>query len=151
MNHQAVDFNFDENSAVLQLGHRSFSLTPVTELELLQLRKNHVPSLVLKIGENLYHTELKKGMTVSITPCHCCNDPNHDCKRLLALPFEEGGCQKVEKFARRIENYPFITIGYETFWTQHNVLVVIECKNYEKSPARAKFDPIKQFNDCFKY
>lgn len=37
------------------------------------------------------------------------------------------------KVAKRIEKYPFVTYGFETFGTNTESLVILKCKNFESS------------------
>ena len=74
-----------------------FHLNQVTPEELLEFRKNNVPSLVLKVDDKLYHSEIPRNMSFTserIGP-HMCAIPGHTCHRLSAATVEEGGCAKV--------------------------------------------------------
>lgn len=115
-----------------------FLLNQVTPEELLEFRKNNVSSLVLKIDDKLYHSEIPRNMSFTserIGP-HMCAIPGHTCHRLSAYPDEKGGCAKVRAYSNFIERYPWITHGYETFNTEQDSFVVLSCSHYEPCPPR---------------
>jgi len=70
---------------------------------------------------------------------HKCNSVGNVCHKLSASKDEFGGCQKVRDTHKFLENYPWITKGYETFNTMHNSFVVADCLHYEKCPPRREF------------
>ncbi len=120
----------------------TYELSEVTPEQLLQFRKNKTPSFVLKIGGTYFHTIIPRSLsllTFSLLGTHMCSDYRRECRRLSAASNENGGCAKVRNKSRRIELYPWITIGYETFNTTHDVFSVINCTHYEQCPPRKKY------------
>ena len=61
---------------------------------------------------------------------HKCGKVREECKRLLALPDEKGGCEKVRNHSSFLERYPWIKEGYETFNTRKDIFVVKKCEHY---------------------
>ena len=109
-----------------------FSLVPVTEEEISYLREKEIPSFVLKIGEALFHAEIPKNLNlVSVNLFGSTHKCANECGLLSVLH-----CEKVRNKASFIERYPFIKIGYESFSTDHDAFVVIECNHYEKLPKK---------------
>ena len=136
---------FNANGNQVTIGKKTYTMREVTEQELKILRKKRIPSLVVKIQGKLLHTCIDPQKPVTYAPCHMCNDQSHDCSHLLAKNPVEGGCFKVIERSRFIERFDFISEGYETFGTIKDSLIVIKCSNYEKSPARAKKDIVKEY------
>ena len=121
-----------------------FALIEVSPEELVEYRKNKVPSFVFKYDGKLYYTEIpyKVGMVGStIFGEHKCATAGKECRRLSAATDEEGGCAKVRNRSNFIERYPWITTGYETFNTKHDTFIVISCSHYEMCPPREKRSP----------
>ena len=119
-----------------------FALKEVSAEELLKFRKAKIASFVLKLNDKLYHTKIPAN--ISFSECyflgmHKCAAQGQECKRLSAATDENGGCEKVRNNCSRIERYPWITKGYETFCTKYNSLIVIECDHFEKCPPQPTF------------
>lgn len=133
---------------------QNFPLKEISEDEIIEHRLSDVPGFILKKGDKLYYSEIPNNSRLSnneITEIHLCSSLSKTCKHLSAALECDGGCQKVRDIsidsypkerldyfsklisAKRIEKYPFVTYGYETFNTVHNCLVVMECKNNEKA------------------
>ena len=109
-----------------------WTLKVATPDEVKDYRKKGTPGFVLKDGDQLYLTEIPKNFSFvnsNISNRHMCAYGQTVCHRLSPLSDEQGGCAKVRNYATFIEDYPFITRGYETFNTKHDVLVVNQCKN----------------------
>lgn len=124
----------DENEESLR-----FPLIEVTLDALADYRQKGVPSFVLKIDGRLYYTAIPENLSLvssTLLGAHRCAVAGRECKRLSSAIDEEGGCQKVRNHARYIERYPWITTGYETFNTERDAFVVINCSHYEKCPPR---------------
>ena len=128
-----------------------FPLQEITKTELFGKRLSGKPGFVFKAdGKYLYaqipkefnfvHAELLPGAQHQCS-CH----PGKTCSRMSAASDEDGGCHKVRdlsvdttrgitpqklKPAKRIEKYPFILKGYETFNTDYESFGVLECSNY---------------------
>ena len=114
----------------------NFHLEEISEKKLKKLRKEEKPSFVLKMAGKYFHTEVPKNISfisADILGDHQCAVYGNGCKHLLALPEKEGGCKKVLDRWKRLEKYPWITIGYETFSTNHDVFVVVQCEHYCKA------------------
>lgn len=121
--------------------YKDFQLKEVSSEELVTYRKSGVPGFVLKLGDKFYYTELMADISLfalNILGQHKCVCGETVCKRLSALSDEEGGCAKVRDFSYGIERYEWITKGYETFGTKHDMFVVVECDHYEACPPRQK-------------
>ena len=122
----------------------SFSLTEITAKELAAYRRSGKPGFVLKYGGNLYYTSVPKKLNFvssTILGEHRCAE----CHHLSAASDEAGGCAKVRDYSKNIERYSWITTGYETFNTNHNVFVVVNCQHYEEFPPQKKLS-IKETN-----
>ena len=94
---------------------------------------------------------------------HLCRN----CKHMCARPSSKGGCQKVFDSHKCLEQYPFITIGYQEIRSSglpsDKVLCVCECSRHEEEEPRevqkgAKYLMWKRsaqilledlFRDCF--
>ena len=117
---------------------KSIDLSNLVEISRSQLaiyRRGDVPGVVVKVGNNLYYAELDdtveyhlpfEPLRVQLHKCY------RSCSRLSAASDEKGGCAKVRALAQGIENYPWITYGYETINTFHIEFFVLECEHYEK-------------------
>lgn len=116
--------------------HLKFQLVEVTTRMLTEYRKDKVPSFVLKIGERLYFSRILYNLSMEnseILLMHKCYSAGHTCKRLSSASDELGGCEKVRNYGCNIEKYPWITIGYETFNTLKDALIVIECSHFKEA------------------
>lgn len=96
----------------------------------------YYPLLVIKKEGKLYYSlEIPRNIAffegsleISEKRFHLCAR----CKRFSPLCEEEGGCSKIRDNSRHIEDYPFITDGYETFGSSHSQMVILRCEHYEK-------------------
>lgn len=116
-----------------------FPLTEVTSEELDNYRKHKISSFVLKVDGKLYYTAIPEELSFvssNILGVHQCAVTGNSCNRLSPASDEEGGCEKVRNFSNYIERYPWITTGYETFHTNHDSFVVVNCLHFEKCPPR---------------
>ena len=120
----------------LIIGTKAFNLVEVTPEELAVFRKSGIQSFVLKSNGNLYWTEIPNisFLSAKILGNHMCAVPSKECNRLSPAKDEDGGCAKVRNFSRNIENYDFITDGFETFNVSPEVFHVARCLYYEKCP-----------------
>lgn len=119
-----------------------FHLVEVTPEMLADYRKKGISSFVLKVDGKLYYSEIPNNISFvssNILGTHKCALAGHECRRLSAASDEKGGCQKVRNCSNRIERYPWITAGYETFNTSHDSFVVVKCLHYEKCPPRKTY------------
>ena len=128
----------------------SFKLTEVTPEKLKEYRKNGTSSFVLKEDGILYHAEIPNNISFvssEILGPHRCAKAGHECHRLSAASDENGGCAKVRDMSTGIERYPWITAGYETFNTNHDVFCVVECHHYRPFPPR-NTNTVSQVNEA---
>lgn len=140
---------------VVRNGKKSeFLLHSLSDEEVFRFRKSKCPSFVVKVHDDLFFTNIPKNMSISLSGHHLCMN----CQRCRAVSEEEGGCSKVrdifpdirpERYLeglaerKRIEKYPFIEYGYESFCTKNETFVVLQCKNFEpfsSSRIKAKKD-----------
>lgn len=100
--------------------------------EIEYFREKRVPSFVFKVNENLYHGTIPKRLDSS--DFESLNSKGHKCqfcRRLSAASDKDGGCEKVRRIIKKIEDYPWITRGYYTFGTTNELFVVLECQHFE--------------------
>ena len=118
----------------------SYKLREVTLMELKELRKSGIPGMVYKLGTRLWYTPISKGdrffETDDFIGKHLCSFGGSVCTHLSAARDEDGGCEKVRKRSSRIERFPFVSEGYETFNTTFCCFVVLKCKNFEPCQPR---------------
>lgn len=113
----------------------TFNLEKVTADDLYALRKEKIASFVLKENDNLFCAQIPERtgfLSTNFLGEHKCNY----CRHLSSASDEDGGCAKVRNFACFIENYPWITFGYETFSCKDDAFVVIKCEHFETEPPR---------------
>ena len=119
----------------------NFPFSEVPKESLSDLRNSSMPGFILKDGEKYFYTQVRADINFSlfklINTGHCCAK---DCSHCSARPYEEGGCPKIFEYDSPIENYDFITKGYETFNCKsiNNIFFVISCSHYEKVLPRKK-------------
>ena len=107
-------------------------LREITLAELQKFRSSEVPGFVLKSNNNYYYSDaINSSLREFGFSNHKCATSNGTvCHRLSAALDEEGGCAKVRGFSTHIENFPFITYGYETFNTKNDVFIVLNCYHF---------------------
>ena len=113
-----------------------FPLVPTNREELLKYRRLKIPSIILKKDGVLYYGRIPNNLTfpeVEFIGEHLCAKPAHECTRLSAASNEYGGCAKVRNRSRGIEYYRWITDGFETFGTQKDAFIVINCQHYSST------------------
>jgi hypothetical protein len=127
-----------------------FSFCPisrVTEKEALNLRRHEKLGFILKMGDKIYYAKLPpeaKFLFQRIFTKHLCST----CAHCFARPSSEGGCEKImdpdfywygdhigtimENIigSKRIEKYPFIQRGFQTFNIDEQDFIIAACKNY---------------------
>ena len=119
---------------------------PLQELsipEIIMKKRCGIPSLVIKYHEKLFWTKISKRLNLSSSKLfgdHKCSCGQQVCDRLVALPQELDGCEKVRRKAKDIWRYDFIEEGYETFNVNAdcNCLVVGKCKLHKPAPDKPK-------------
>ena len=120
-----------------------FPLKQVTVEELIAARIAKVPSFVLKEEGKYYYTVIEPGIgflpSTLLGPdtYHLCAQVGKECKRLSSASDELGGCKKVREKSTGIERYPWITVGYETFCTDHDSFVVSCCEHFVKPSSNS--------------
>lgn len=117
----------------------SFTLSEVTPEALANYRKEGIPSFILKVDGKLYYSEISSDidlMPFKLIGTHKCAAAGHECRRLSSASDAGGGCAKVRARSNFIERYPWITTGYETINTRHDVFIVNACSHYEVCPPR---------------
>lgn len=128
----------------------SFCLVEVTPEELAEYRANLIPSFVLKVDGHLYYSNIPRSINLlssnKLLGDHMCGLPKHTCKHLSAASDDQGGCAKVRANSQFIEKYPWITTGYETFNTNLDAFVVINCLHYEQCSPRKKLTSMEVKN-----
>ena len=125
------------------------------------LRMNNVATSVIKRNGKIYYCVLdnflknSKFLYTNLSPYHKCATTSCTCKRLLALPEKDGGCSKVLNNKKGIEDFDWITYGYEVFnllerqANEHapvSCFVVIECEHYSHTSKETpeKSEPKKE-------
>lgn len=155
---EAIIVRRGENEKIIPL-HQA------NEEEIFVRRMKNIPTFVLKVGEDFYITDISYNLYLNynincVEPEHLCTNCEH-CRALLE---ELGGCAKVRDcsaetylqegnsyrnaivLSKRIEKYPFIQYGYETFGVSHEILCVSDCKNYEKYIESSRAEITKVMN-----
>lgn len=126
----------------------SYQLHEVDKKEIFNRRMKNVPTFVLKVGEKLYVSDAPLyRLSIKMSgECHQC----FSCIHARATDEQLGGCNKVRdcdslvylseghtpksaiRYAKRVEKYPFIQYGYETFGVGYNDIFCVEaCQNYK--------------------
>lgn len=124
----------------------SFEIKEVTAENLEVIRKAKISSFVFKDNDKLYYANIPDNISFvgsSGLGNHLCGAP---CKQLSPASDREGGCAKVRARSTRIERYPWIKKGYETFNTRHDCFVVIECDHYKTTPPQKRL-PLAKVNE----
>ena len=112
----------------------TYTLVPTTKSDLASLREADIPSFVLKIDGKLFWAEIDRNISFFAKPLfgkHLCATGRQICQRLLIPMNQPGHCMKTYNNSKRIENYPGIIKGYETFGTRYDCFVVCECKYFK--------------------
>lgn len=118
----------------------NFPLRKVSPEEVSEFREKGIPSFVMKVCGEFYYAKIPNNITFmssSILGTHVCAEVHKECRRLSAASDEDGGCKKVRDSLKRIEDYPWITKGYQTFNTKCNSFRVVACEHYEKCAPQA--------------
>ena len=119
---------------------KEFELRSISTPELKLLREGKKPYFILKKGDRLFAAKIVRDINFVSTTLwgrpHKCACAGRECLHLSAANDEKGGCEKVRKYSTQIEDYPWITLGYETFNTINDAMVVLECEHFEKMPYR---------------
>lgn len=111
------------------------SLKIISTMQLEEYRNSNIPGFVLKDKDTYYYAEIRD-LEVDVDDIigeHKCSFGKYCCKHLSAASDDDGGCAKVRGLSNNIEKYDFITLGYETFNTTHDVFTVLKCSHYVRS------------------
>lgn len=112
-------------------------LQAVSKEQLLRIRKEGVPIFILKVGEQLFFSQVNSYFNTSgiLGNVHQCCVNSITCARVSAASDADGGCQKVRDIgkAKRIEKYGFILLGYEFANVKNDCLVVGVCKHFTEA------------------
>lgn len=137
---------FNEVSGT-NVSRSEFPLREVTKQELSKLRLVDKAGFVLKKNNKTYYTKLPNkpdfpqiSALEGITEKHLCADC--PCKTMAK-------CKKFLKHSRYIENYNFITFGFETFstYSPKETFVVYTCRSFETSEYKTREEiDISKFN-----
>lgn len=128
-----------EGDQIIGRKFQDFILKKVTKDMLSKIRDEETLSFVLKQGKKLYWCKIPKNTNLvgsTMLGQHQCASTFCTCEKMSAASEEEGGCKKVRKFGKGIEDFEFIEIGYETFNTNCDACVVGECNNYKEERDR---------------
>lgn len=120
-----------------------YKLKEVSKNELIEYRQLNIPSFVLKYNGKLYYTQVDFNINfiaLNLLNRHMCGK---NCCHLSAASDENGGCLKVRQYSQGIENYPWITYGYETFATIHDSFVVADCSHYKMCSPQKKLSVVE--------
>lgn len=112
----------------------SIPLKEIPEEMIDYYRKTGIPSFLLKADGKFFYATIRNDIDFlfsNILGLHKCGLAGKECSRLSAASDENGGCAKVRNYSRRIELYPWITKGFETFNTTHDSFSVVECDHYK--------------------
>lgn len=138
---------------------KDYLLGQVTPQQLLKHRSNlKQAGFVMKINDKYFHTKIPRNIKIStqritldgFSTDSCNHICGYYCKRMSAAEDCDGGCAKVRdlqigtllkeegfytqeqalEVCERIEKYPFIKFGFETFNTVADATYVLVCDNY---------------------
>lgn len=117
-----------------------WELIEVSTEDIRKFRQKKVPLFILKRPHKFLLTEIPESFSLMATNLfgrHICGIP---CNHLSPAPDEFGGCAKVRDRLsdKKIENYPWIGLGYETTGTQQDVFEVVRCAHFIACPPRPK-------------
>lgn len=95
-----------------------------------------IPYFILKDNENYYYCEVPLHSSFSDLEKTFQQHKCANCDRLRGLPYDKGGCDKVYDKDAKIEDYPFITFGFETinFGCFGSKFFVSKCKCFKPYP-----------------
>lgn len=105
-----------------------FPLSEVTPEQIAKYRRKFIPSFVLKLDGKFFHTQIPEILNFrysSILGSNQCAK----CKSYFSIRDKNISCERAKNEYNYIEKYPWITTGYETFYTYHDTFVVINCSN----------------------
>ena len=135
--------NFEVVDNIAEIKVYDFPIVPIEPEKLKNLRRNK-DFFAMCFNSKYYYGEFPEKFSLLGTNIlfsgHQCNN----C--LFQWPIDEkyGGCEKVQKLEKSIEEFPYINYGYET----HNCLIVSECFKFSR-----KGDKIRKFttNEIVEY
>lgn len=125
----------EEDGTQKEVRKQEFTLEERSREECLQKRKSAKPGKLLKVEDHLYYTDVTKGNFSGLGK-HLCFDCQHGsvakCSKVRDL-FPNGEKNNPDRWkdtSCRLERYRIITLGYETFNVEKEVLVVCECTKF---------------------
>lgn len=146
-----------EDSDTFECKTDTYPLTPVNVEEISKLRASGNPGFVLKNEGSYFYTEIPRTLSLvsndilgnhkcpyckhffsSTAPCPKLTDPSLSwfTRRLPASEEEiPKFIERAVEQSSRIEKFPFIIKGYETFNCPAEAFVVIICSRYDSFPA----------------
>ena len=109
-----------------------FPLHEVTTEELKERRASGIPGFVVKENGKYYYGQITSNMRFigDALGEHMCAPNGTVCRRMSALPDEQGGCEKIRGYSSGIEQFGCITKGFESFNTKQDSLIVSKCTNF---------------------
>lgn len=138
---------FDFNRKELFSNEGIYKLEEIPAKEIAAIRKKGKSFLLYKTGKKFWWSPVPRslsliGATAGIG-AHKCSYAENVCEYLSANE-DDGGCPKARSAAcRGIENFEFITEGFETVGTRPESLLVLKCQNFKKKEAPKKISPVK--------
>ena len=116
-----------------------YPLTEVPVQKLAALKAKMKPIFIMKEGGKYYYTFIPKSFRLigTLKEEHLCAPFGTVCDRLNALPFENGGCDKVYRKEKNLEDFEWIRKGYQTEHTTNDSFIVRGCDHHKIiSPKR---------------
>lgn len=122
---------------------RKIPLLPIDISDIENIRNSGKSILIYKNGISFYYVEIPENLSISSHHFgnHKCSRLNEDCDKLYALPEEMGGCQKVLEKHPKIENFSWITQGFQTINCIDNRFFIAKCEHFEHTGKRKKMIP----------
>lgn len=138
---------FDYNQKVLYFNKNVYKLEEISVEELAAIRKKGKSFLLYKNGKKFWWATVPRSLSLigatATLGAHKCSYAENVCEYLSANE-DDGGCPKARSAAcRGIENFEFITEGFETIYTRPESLLVLKCQNFKKKEAPKKISPVK--------
>ena len=140
------DYSSTDQSINPDLITETLALTLIEPSQLVSLRKSREAILIAKYLNSYYYCNVPVDFSLSsVILNHKCSY----CTKCYARPTKDGGCNKVRDLfnmadrrseifitnierSKRIERYPFIGFGLETYNVNNPVLIITACKNFEQ-------------------
>lgn len=133
----------EENGTQKEVRKQELSLEEISREECWQKRKSAKPGRLLKVEDHLYYTDATKGNFSGLGK-HLCFDCQNgtvaECSKVRDLfpTGEKNHPNRWKESSCRLERYRMITLGYETFNVEKEVLVVCKCNNFVQAEEETK-------------